>query len=158
MIIIILFSVLYGDYNPRTMIIIMPFFIYLLWISEFHFECVKDKLDPLLHIFQSELLVLSSSKDPHHWWRQDFPTAWPSHGSGLAIIRKLLIVFSGRLPTTSVGIFRQHQFQFVFFGPTCHLYQFVSFTQLMTLPPASSNPGSCLSRHSRQPSSLMPHN
>ena len=107
MIIIILFSVLYGDYNPRTMIIIMPFFIYLLWISEFHFECVKDKLDPLLHIFQSELLVLSSSKDPHHWWRQDFPTAWPSHGSGLAIIRKLLIVFSGR-----PGGFRQHQLGF----------------------------------------------
>ena len=134
MIIIILFSILYGDYNPRTMIIIMPFFIYLLWISEFHFECVKDKLDPLLHIFQSELLVLSSSKDPHHWWRQDFPTAWPSHGSGLAIIRKLLIVFSGPLasdniswdfPTTSVSIC-------LLWSATCHLDQFVSFTRLMT--------------------------
>ena len=94
--------------------------------------------------------------DPPHWTHY-FPTARPSHGSGLAIIRKLLIVFSGPLasdniswdfPTTSVSI--------------CLLWTDLSFVSICLLypandQPASFNPGSCLSRHSRQPSSSMPY-
>ena len=87
------------------------------------------------------------------------PTRRPSHGSGLAIIRKLLIVFSGPLasdniswdfPTTSVSI--------------CLLWTDLSFVSICLLypandppEPASPNPGSCLSRHSRQPLLSMPY-
>ena len=97
----------------------------------------RAELDPLSTCLTICLCKhwLSSSKDPHHWWGHDFPTARPSHGSGLAIIRKLLIVFSASLasdniswdfPTTSVSI--------------CLLWTDLSFVSICLLYPANDPP------------------
>ena len=73
----------------------------------------------------NKIQLWRSPYPPH--WRHNFPTAWPSHSSGLAIIRKLLIV-----------LFFSSYFVFVF----CNIWS-SSLEALFSYSLAKSRMGSC---------------
>ena len=73
----------------------------------------------------NKMQLWRSPYPPH--WRHNFPTAWPSHSSGLAIIRKLLIV-----------LFFSSYFVFVF----CNIWS-SSLEALFSYSLAKSRMGSC---------------